>query len=114
MRTTPLPSADRRLPRMLVRERSWLVMWCSFVRFFEVARGLRRSAWRDGDDHIALLVTQVDVAMRLHDLIQRVAAVDHRPKRAALGELLKRQKVRLLGPRERVIDGHRRAARCEC
>ena len=49
------------------------------------------SALRDGNDHVALLVTQVDVAMRIHNLIQRVATVDHRPKRAALGEFLQHQ-----------------------
>ncbi len=52
-----------------------------------------QSAWRDGDDHVALLVTQVDVTVRIHNLIQRVATVDHRPKRAALGEFLQRQQV---------------------
>src|SRR5216683_8183107 len=36
MRTTPLPSADRRLPRMRVPARSLLVIWFSFVRVFRV------------------------------------------------------------------------------
>ncbi len=52
-----------------------------------------QSAWRDGDDDVALLVTQVDVAMRLDNFVQRKATVDHRPKRAALGEFLQHQQV---------------------
>src|SRR5258708_38836040 len=34
MRTTPLPSADRRLPRMGVPPRSLLVIWFPLVRVF--------------------------------------------------------------------------------
>src|SRR5947208_163286 len=41
MRTTPAPSADRRLPRMRVPGRALLVIWCSFVR---VCPGLSRCA----------------------------------------------------------------------
>src|SRR5712691_180728 len=53
----------------------------------------RQSAWRDCDDHVALLVAKVDVAVCLDNLIQLVTAVDHRPKRAALGEFLQHQQV---------------------
>src|SRR6266545_5388027 len=42
MRTTPLPSADRRLPGMAVPGCALLVIWCSFVR---VSRGL---SWCEG------------------------------------------------------------------
>src|SRR5271154_1934070 len=41
MRTTPLPSADRRLPRMRVPGRALPVIWYSFVR---VSPGLSRCA----------------------------------------------------------------------
>ncbi|TMD71242.1 MAG: FAD-dependent oxidoreductase [Chloroflexi bacterium] len=59
----------------------------------DFAGGTSKSGWRDCDDHVAFFVTQVDVTVRLDNLIQRVAAVDHRPKRATLGEFLQHQQV---------------------
>src|SRR5258708_11126329 len=90
---------DRPPTPAYLAERSHLAAGRSFWRHcrFAVpevpAPSVPQSAGRDGDDHVALLVTQVDVAVRLDDLVQRVAAVDHRPKGTALGEFLQHQQV---------------------
>ncbi len=67
MRTTPVPSADRRLPRMRVPARSLLVIWCSLVR---VSPGLSRCA-----GHPAAAPTRPGTGSAIR-----------RPQRAARGE----------------------------
>src|SRR5437773_2715412 len=57
------------------------------------ADALGSAGRRHFDDHVALLVPLVDIAVRLYDLVQREAAVDHRTQLATLGELLERQQV---------------------
>src|SRR6266496_4055859 len=91
MRTTPLPSADRRLPGMAVPGCALLVIWCSFVR---VSRGLswcegcgrsvRRAGFPSGSfgedyplsavDEFTCRVEVTGVACRFSDHMQQVLA----------------------------------------
>src|SRR5258708_7772442 len=81
MRTTPLPSADRRLPRRRVPPRALLVIWCSFVH---VSPGPPRCA-----GHPAAAPTRPGTGPAIH-----------RPRQAARGENCRPAAAPPGGPRQ--------------
>src|SRR5487761_140278 len=78
MRTTPLPSADRRLPRMRPPPRGLLVIWYSFVRVF---LGPPRCA-----GHPAAAPTRPGTGLAIHRARRAARGEDRRPAAATPGE----------------------------
>src|SRR5579859_3788990 len=84
MRTTPLPSATRKVPTMRLPAAALLVMWCSFVRVYP---GPPRCAGRPGPASADLLgqadddagraaqVAEQEDALELRDLAEEFGAV---------------------------------------